>query len=166
MIKKTIPLLLLTLCLTACSAKTFNPYDDEFDCPYVDRGKCISVDDAYRESLEENAFIQEEISQPQEATEQKNQLQNGGVGEEKTTPSEKPKTARYNYQEALYNELTGMLREPETPLVIPPKTMRVLLLSYTSENNELYGDRFVYFFTTEATWSISTTKETKQWHQE
>lgn len=166
MIKKTIPFLLLTLCLTACSAKTFNPYDDEFDCPYVDRGKCISVDDAYRESLEENAFILEEISPPQETTKQKNQLQNGGAGEEKTNPSEKPKTARYNYQKALYNELTGMLREPETPLVIPPKTMRVLLLSYTSENNELYGDRFVYFFTTEATWSISTTKETKQWHQE
>ena len=166
MIKKIIPLLLVMLCLAACSAKTFNPYDDEFDCPYVDRGKCISVDDAYRESLEENAFIQEEISHPREVTEQKNQLQNGGVGEEKTTPSEKPKTAKYNYQEALYNELTGILKEPETPLVIPPKTMRVLLFSYTSENNELYGDRFVYFFATEATWSISTVKEPKQWNQE
>jgi conjugal transfer pilus assembly protein TraV len=166
MIKKIIPLLLLMLCLAACSAKTFNPYDDEFDCPYVDRGKCVSVDDAYRESLEENNLIQEDVSPPQKATEQKNQLQNEEAGEEKTTPSGKPKTASYNYQEALYHELTGMLKEPETPLVIPPKTMRVLLLSYTSENNELYGDRFVYFFATEATWSTSTAKETRQWDQE
>ena len=120
MIKTIIPLLLLMLCLAACSAKTFNPYDDEFNCPYVDRGKCVSVDDAYRQSFEENDFVQEEIPQSRETTEQKNQLQNGGEGEAKTTPSEKPKTAGYNYQEALYNELTGMLKEPETPLPWQP----------------------------------------------
>jgi conjugal transfer pilus assembly protein TraV len=161
MIKRTILFLLLLFSLTACSAKTFNPYDDEFDCPAIDRGKCISVDDAYRESYAEHDFPQQEISPSPETAEPDNG-QYDRAGEDGKDLARHRQTARYDYQETLYKELSGMLKEEETPLVIPPKTMRVLLLSYTSQSNELYGDRFIYFFATEATWSISTAKETGQ----
>ena len=51
-----------------------------------------------------------------------------------------------DYQEALYKELAGLLKEPITPVVAPPKVMRVLLLPYKGDANELYMLRYIYFF--------------------
>jgi len=60
-----------------------------------------------------------------------------------------------NYREALFERLAGMLNEPETPLVVPPKVMRVLLLPYEGRDAELYLFRYAYIFTDRPHWVLS-----------
>jgi hypothetical protein len=52
--------------------------------------------------------------------------------------------------------MTSIIDQPETPFVIPPDVIRVLIPSYTGSDNALYGSRYVYFFVTEPQWSLSS----------
>jgi len=61
------------------------------------------------------------------------------------------------YRAALFDKFTGLLKEPVTPVVAPPKTMRVLLLPYTGQDNEFYMLRYVYFFVDEPRWLLGDT---------
>ena len=58
------------------------------------------------------------------------------------------------YQEEVYRKLTGLLREPVTPLVAPPRIMRVLLLPYKGEGGELFMPRYVYFMADDPRWIL------------
>ncbi len=61
----------------------------------------------------------------------------------------------YNrYRSALYDKFSGLLKEPQTPIVAPPKVMRVLLLPYTGQENEFYMLRYVYFFVDKPRWIL------------
>ena len=66
-------------------------------------------------------------------------------------------------ESALFDKFSGLLKEPVTPVVAPPKTMRVLLLPYTGQDNEFYMLRYVYFFVDEPRWfmgdSVSSGEE-------
>jgi conjugal transfer pilus assembly protein TraV len=132
-------LIFLTTFLIGC-ASVFNPYESDFQCPETDRGKCVSVQDAYGESMQKNI----------------------GTGNKDKEKSEKPKEGdalesqdkKNDYQEALYKELAGLLKEPITPVVAPPKVMRVLLLPYKGDVNELYMLRYIYFFVEEPKWIL------------
>jgi len=56
------------------------------------------------------------------------------------------------YQEEVYRKLTGLLRDPVTPLVAPPRVMRVLLLPYKGDGGELFMPRYVYFMADDPRW--------------
>ena len=58
------------------------------------------------------------------------------------------------YRSALYDKFSGLLKEPKTPIVAPPKVMRVLLLPYTGQENEFYMLRYVYFFVDKPRWIL------------
>ncbi len=60
-----------------------------------------------------------------------------------------------DYQEALFDRMAGLLREPETPLVVPPKVMRVLMLPYEGKEEELYLHRYAYIFTDRPRWVLA-----------
>lgn len=60
-----------------------------------------------------------------------------------------------DYREALFDRLAGLLDEPETPLVVPPKVMRVLMLPYEGQEEELYLFRYAYIFTDRPRWVLS-----------
>jgi len=61
----------------------------------------------------------------------------------------------YNrYRSALYDKFGNLLKEPQTPVVSPPKIMRVLLMPYTGQENEFYMLRYVYFFVDEPRWLL------------
>ena len=127
--KKIIILLCAGFILSGCG--TFNPYRSEFQCPDTYKGKCVSTAKAYAESIE---------------------------GSDNT--SSKPlDDLEYGYRAGLYSKLASLIEKPATPVVLPSKVMRTLILSYTGSGNELYGYRYVYFFATEPQWIISTTKE-------
>jgi conjugal transfer pilus assembly protein TraV len=69
--------------------------------------------------------------------------------------NETRETQNYNrYRSALYDKFGKLLKEPKTPVVSPPKTMRVLLLPYTGQDNEFYMMRHVYFFVDEPRWIL------------
>ena len=118
--------------LAACSAvgDTINPYKSNFNCPYKESGKCISMTGAYEES-------RRELAQPTEPAK-------GAV---------LPTNGEKAYQEGVYKKLAGLLDEPKTPLIAPPKVMRVLLLPYKNDK-DLYMYRYAYFVVDDFRWVL------------
>jgi conjugal transfer pilus assembly protein TraV len=137
--RRIILLLVLAILLTGC-ASVFNPYESDFQCPETDRGKCVSIQDAYGESMQKNL-----------SKENKEELKSEKPKEGDALKSQDKKN---DYQEALYKELAGLLKEPITPVVAPPKVMRVFLLPYKGDANELYMLRYIYFFVDEPKWIL------------
>ena len=129
---KTILAVLLIVLLAACSTagNAINPYKSNFNCPYKESGKCISMTGAYKESRVEKA-------------------QPAGPGKAAILPS----TGEKAYQEGVYKKLSGLLDEPKTPLIAPPKVMRVLLLPYKNER-DLYMYRYAYFVVDDFRWVL------------
>ena len=120
--------------LGGCSI--LNPYKSEFTCPQKENGKCVAVEKAYDESLAGKTG-KGERSEPLK----KDGLEKGA-----------DKRGALLYQEEVYRKLTGLLREPVTPLVAPPRIMRVLLLPYKGEGGELFMPRYVYFMADDPRW--------------
>lgn len=137
------------MALIGC-ASVMNPYESKFNCPETDKGKCIPISAAYDESVNGkkkngNLFEQGEAGKPP------------SEGWVEPTPYGKDM-----YQEALYEELSGLIKDPRTPMVRPPKVLRVLLLPYTGEGNELYMKRFVYLIVDGPEWIL---KDITDWEE-
>jgi conjugal transfer pilus assembly protein TraV len=129
---------LVVLLLCGCSA-VLNPYQSSFNCPETEKGKCVSVQTAYRESL--NPLVKREGEGCADCGKEK-------PAEMDASPEEK------GYRAALLSRLTGLLREPETPMVAPPQVMRVLLLPYKGDGGELFMPRYAYFFVDRPSWIL------------
>ena len=125
--------------ITGC-AGVMNPYKSDFQCPETDKGKCVSVQTAYKESAEKK---RENIATSEVKTDQK-EAQKG----------QKEKPSDTLYQSALYERLNRLLTRPESPVVVPPQVMRVLILPYTGDERELYMYRYVYIFVDEPRWLL------------
>ena len=130
---KPILMLFIVSMFTMGCGKVFNPYKSDYMCPDVYKGKCATMDQAYEESFSENEMV---INQSDcKDCDKKNK-------KEAATKTD----AGYTYKDKLYRELSSLIDEPETPVVIPPKVARVLILNYTEENDEtFYGYRHIYF---------------------
>jgi len=158
-VKRTLALAGMLL-MSGCAL--LNPYESNFSCPESYNGKCVSVQTAYSESSGGAARTKDVAAdQPQEncgsesenhgaCTETRNELADSKL------PS-KENGALTKYRAALFDKFTGLLKEPVTPVVAPPKTMRVLLLPYTGQDNEFYMLRYVYFFVDEPRWLLGDT---------
>lgn len=145
-------LLALFLCapaLSGCSALV-SPYSTTFQCPDSDKGKCVSVKTAYDESIVENPLVKNSGCEECDKTD----------GKRETEPVRS--IPEYQYKDALYQKLKTIIDQPETPMVIPPDVMRVLIPSYTGADNELFSARYVYFFVTEPRWSMSAATEDRE----
>jgi conjugal transfer pilus assembly protein TraV len=142
-----------------------NPYNGSFSCPKTSNGKCVSVQAAYSEATKSKTFISPDVKND-EACNSDDTAAGVCSGEEKVLKfnSSTNVSSTYNrYQTSLFDKFGGLLREPVTPIVAPPKTMRVLLLPYTGQDNEFYMLRYVYFFVDEPRWlmgdSVSSGEE-------
>ncbi len=136
--KRVLFALISTALFASCSV--LNPYKSEFTCPQKENGKCVGVDNAYYESL----------SKTKDKSENPESLKKNG--QEKSSEKGSGQRSELLYQEEVYRKLTGLLREPVTPLVAPPKVMRVLLLPYKGEGGELFMPRYVYFMADDPRW--------------
>ena len=132
---KTVLAVLSTVVLAACSTagNAINPYKSNFNCPYKESGKCISMTGAYDESRKGDPHLTNPALDP-------SKVQAPGTGEKA-------------YQESVYKKLTGLLEEPKTPLIAPPKVMRVLLLPYKNDR-DLYMYRYAYFTVDDFRWVL------------
>lgn len=63
--------------------------------------------------------------------------------------------ASTDYEQALYDRMTDLLHAPSTPVVVPPKIMRVLMLPYEGEDSELYMLRYAYIFVDRPRWMLT-----------
>jgi conjugal transfer pilus assembly protein TraV len=124
---------LALIALSGC-ASILNPYSSDFTCPKTEGGKCVSVNDAYTESLQQRA-----------------PLQGGSEGKNEKTETA---PADLGYQASLYKKMQRLLDDPVTPIVVPPIVMRVLFLPYPGDDHELYGYRYAFMFVDEPRWLL------------
>ncbi|MCR4287982.1 MAG: TraV family lipoprotein, partial [Deltaproteobacteria bacterium] len=57
------------------------------------------------------------------------------------------------YRDNLQKELSGLLEAPVTPVIIPPKVMRVLIFPYP-DKTLLFMPRYIYMMIDEPEWVI------------
>jgi conjugal transfer pilus assembly protein TraV len=125
----------LALLLSACgpAKDIINPYNENFKCRATDdEGKCIDTPTAY-----------EEARYPHTA---------GG----ESGPADDTQQA---IQDNRYRILAELLQEPKKPLLQPPKVLRVLLLPYRGEDDELFMTRYVYLKIEDAKWVLTDLDE-------
>ena len=154
---RPIIMLAVSICLASCSI--VNPYENNFSCPDTFHGKCISVTGAYNQALREKP---EELSRQEGINTCIGGNCKGADDNLASTPSGKlPVTAiaagdkNYNaYKDSLYRRLDNLLQEPQTPVVAPPKVMRIRFLPYKGQDGELVMTHDVFFFADEPKWIL------------
>lgn len=135
------PFLSLAFALSGC-AGVMNPYHSNFQCPNFKNGRCVSVEDAYKESTSQYHDLW------------KKGLGDTRVGDDNGRIQKAGPSIADEYQSALYGRLDGLLKSPVSPMVVPPQVMRVLILPYTGRDNELYMARYVYLFLSGPRWLL------------
>lgn len=127
--------ILVLFMLAAGAAAGCSPYASEFMCPKTENGRCISVADAYADSLR---------PEPANPRPDKAREKNGRAAPEDDI----------TWQREMQQKIEGLLKEPTTPIVVPPTVMRILMLPYKGADNELYMMRFVYMFVDDPKWVV------------
>jgi len=135
-----------------------NPYESSFSCPESYNGKCVSVQTAYSDSASGSLKTKATPEgNPVEECGSENSADGvcpDGKKDMSLNPVSKENGTYNRYRTALFDKFSGLLKEPVTPVVAPPKTMRVLMLPYTGQDNEFYMLRYVYFFVDEPRWLL------------
>ncbi len=144
--------LVIFLNFSGCQS-LFNPYDDSFQCPDVDEGGCMSIPNAYRQSLSGKSNPEGTCS------ECRNSLEKNESGLLKSEEAEK---SRALYQKKKFEILHHLIDSDKPPIVVPPEVVRVLVMSYTGDEDEMFGYRYIYFFATDPAWLLSTAMEADQ----
>jgi len=127
---------LLLFLLSACGPlqETVNPYNENFKCrARDDAGECIDTPTAYKK-----ARYPEPVS---------------GVEAEPATGITR------EIQDNRYRLVAGLLKEEKKPLLQPPKILRVLLLPYKGEDDELFMSRYVYVKIEDSKWILTDLSE-------
>ena len=133
--KQLLASILILLCVSGCAGvkNAVNPYEENFRCKAKDsEGKCLDTPTAYKEA----------------------RLPDGQV-------SENSNASQIEAQNSRYKALTDLLEAPETPVLNPPKILRVLLLPYKGENNELFMTRYAYLEIEPSQWVLTEVSEKK-----
>ena len=124
--------LLALVVLSGCGPvkNAVNPYEENFRCRAKDsEGQCVDTPTAYRQARV-----------PDPATETTSAVRDEAQGER-------------------YRAISDLLAAPETPLLNPPKILRVLLLPYRGEANELFMSRYAYLEIEPAEWVLTEVRE-------
>jgi conjugal transfer pilus assembly protein TraV len=127
--------ILILLCVSGCAGvkNAVNPYEENFRCKAKDsEGKCLDTPTAYKEA----------------------RLPDG-------QESENSKASQIEAQNSRYKALADLLEAPETPVLNPPRILRVLLLPYKGENNELFMTRYAYLEIEPSQWVLTEVSEKK-----
>ncbi len=152
--KKILNLSILSLAfvLAGC-ANALNPYSSKFQCPHVYKGQCVSLQEAYQKSKTNTDGDPKLLKPKNKQTDQHSASNDSCPNCAEVPPAKAP--ADLSYKTSLYNKLKGLLKSPKTPVVVPPKVIRVLILPYKTANGDLEMSRYVYFFATKPGWSLT-----------
>lgn len=123
----------LAFLLAGCSA-VFNPYKENFTCRGGSPGKCSSTPEIYSEAVgagKTAAQVDPLLSSPKVVS---------------ITANESA------YREAELAKAAKLLKQPVTPIIVPPAVMRVLILPYQGEGGELNMMRYAYIMSDKPKW--------------
>ena len=141
--------------LVAGCGKVVNPYESEFSCPQPEKGKCVGIPEAYRESLRQSEMRNYNLAREAFSSGKKKEGKEEGHEEVFTGGHLFLSPAERQYVESLYGVLTKILKDPQTPVIMPPKVVRVLILPYEGDSGKnLYSARYIYVIVEDAKWVL------------
>ena len=123
--------------VSGCSVLT--PYKTEFQCKSPYKGKCVSVKEAYAES-------KSNVPLPLAA-------KDGKKMDVKAALEAAPVDSTEGYRDSLQRELSDLLDAPVTPVIVPPKVLRMLVFPYP-EKSVLYMPRYIFLMVGDPEWVI------------
>ncbi|OKY73960.1 MAG: hypothetical protein BM485_16025 [Desulfobulbaceae bacterium DB1] len=128
--KKLTPFGLFVLLLLSGCGAALNPYHENFNCQAPDdSGKCVDTPSAYAEAVGLNQMV----------TQGKAGMAN-------------------DVDQARLEKLSELLEEPQTPMITPPRVLRVLILPYKA-NADLFMARYAYLQVESSRWVLSDIDE-------
>lgn len=107
-----------------CSFCGCNPYASQFACPKTENGRCVSVSDAYAESLRPAPFESEEDFRNKRKDRQQ-------------VPDD------LSWQREMQKKIGNLLKEPNAPLIAQPNVMRVLMLTGAIRTSGICSGSFI-----------------------
>ena len=146
---KLIHVMAVFLCLGLQSCATMkdavNPYDEDFHCRAKDtEGKCVDTPAAYQDARYPQPVVE---SQP------------AADGKTPVVVVSPLKASKDEAKANQYRTISELLDKQETPMLNPPKILRVLILPYKGEKNELFMTRYAYLEIEKASWVLTDIKE-------
>lgn len=134
------------LTLSCSCTPILNPYEENFKCTASDdMGECVDTATAYR-----NARFPEPSKSADDAVAEISHM---------VPATDFPTAQDHQLEYARYKTITEFLEEPQQPLLLPPKTLRVLMLPYEGRDGELFMPRYVYLQVEDARWLVTEQKE-------
>jgi len=146
-----LPLLLLLMFTYGCG---ITPYESKFSCPPTYGGLCESPIDAYHDSVNgiDPRQLDPKWKEKRAEWEEKNkaliEARKRAALQRSGTSSEAP-----TYRAELFKELRDLIEAPETPVVIPPKIVRALVLG-TPDGKMYVAPHYVFFMLDEPRWVL------------
>ena len=130
------------LCTTSACASMFSSHDSSFSCKNADHGGCEHPMVAYEKALQQKTSLGGVEAKGLAS----DSVSDNGV-------SQGINSSFRDYKGAVYAELESLLQAPNTPLVVPAKTIRTLILPHTdgrAKNQRLFMSRFIFTVVEEA----------------
>ena len=146
-------LILLALFLSLTGCQTLNPFDEDSDCPDPLNGDCITMDTAYRRSKADPKNTAAIVIDPRHDSPliKDRPDMNGNYDVRRSFQDQV-------YKNELYQEIAGLVRRPITPVRLPAKLMRVLILGYDREDR-FYSHRYIFFESDRSRWILNIIDE-------
>jgi conjugal transfer pilus assembly protein TraV len=149
------PLLALSACATV--GAMMSPYSEKFSCKNSDHGQCIHPKQAYEDAVAGRA------SKSDPAVTNDKTLLKAHAGDASARPighdhqaASIPGNAFAGYRDSVYRELQGLIDQPVTPMLRPPRAVRTLILPYSDRQrpDRLYMPRYVYSIVAPPEWVV------------
>lgn len=150
--------------MTGCGTlgNALNPYKEDFRCKTPDdAGNCVDTKTAYDDARGTIALGNNKGTKNGDCGDcgkDGQQEKKANNWDSKPNLTNKGEAA---YQDAQYQKLAELLEQPQTPIMKPPKLMRVLMLSYQGQD-ELYMPRYTYLKVEDAKWVFGSDIQVRQ----
>lgn len=136
--------------LSGCATmgSIMSPYSEKFSCKNDDHGQCIHPEKAYADAVAGVASKSDPA-----VTRDRKLLRDGKAarGSRGSMPG-----AFAGYRDSVYRELQGLIEQPVTPMLKPPRSVRTLILPYADRQrpDRLYMPRYVYSLVERPQWVV------------
>lgn len=133
----------------ATLGSVMSPYSEKFSCKNDDHGQCIHPDKAYADAVA-GATSKSDPA----VTRDKSMLRDRN--DARSARSRTAGQAYAGYRDSVYRELQGLIEQPVTPMLKPPRTVRTLILPYSDQHrpDRLYMQRYVFSIVEKPQWVV------------
>ncbi|WP_103730496.1 TraV family lipoprotein [Novosphingobium sp. HII-3] len=136
--------------LSGCATmgSIMSPYSEKFSCKNDDHGQCIHPEKAYADAVAGVASKSDPA-----VTRDRKLLRDGKAARGSTGTTS---GAFAGYRDSVYRELQGLIEQPVTPMLKPPRSVRTLILPYADRQrpDRLYMPRYVYSLVERPQWVV------------